>query len=125
MAAMPRTKKTAGQQRQPTPQLPPVASNGAAFGVLNLSEAAAYLRLTESNVLRLVDEQGLPARQLGNEWRFLKAAIQDWLRTGPPPRPSKEAQLAVAGAWKDDPYVEEELQEIYQRRGRPMTGQGS
>jgi hypothetical protein len=27
----------------------------------------------------------------------------------------------VAGSWKDDPYVEEELKEIYKRRGRPMT----
>jgi hypothetical protein len=28
--------------------------------------------------------------------------------------------LSVAGAWKDDPYLEEELKEIYRRRGRPM-----
>jgi excisionase family DNA binding protein len=89
--------------------------------VLTLAEAAAYLRLPEADVLRLVEEQGLPARQLGAEWRFLKAAIQEWLRSGPPPKPSKEAQLAVAGSWKDDPYVDEELKETYGRRGRPMT----
>src|SRR5277367_5054010 len=47
--------------------------------VLTLVEAAAYLRLTEADVLRMVDEQGLSARQLGKEWRFLKSAIQDWL----------------------------------------------
>lgn len=87
--------------------------------VLSLSQAASYLQFSEAEVLRLVEEQALPARRLGNEWRFLKTAIQDWLRTGPPPKPSKEAQLAVAGSWKDDPYLEEELKEIYQRRGRP------
>jgi excisionase family DNA binding protein len=83
------------------------------------------LRLPEADVLRLVAEQGLPARQVGTEWRFLKAAVQDWLRSGPPPKPSKEAQLAAIGSWKDDPYVEEELKETYRRRGRPMTADES
>ncbi|MGH7171339.1 MAG: helix-turn-helix domain-containing protein [Gemmataceae bacterium] len=97
----------------------PAISNGPSGEVLTLSEAAAYLRLAEAEVLRFVDEQALPARRLGNEWRFLKAAIEDWLRLGPPPKPSKEAQLAVIGSWKNDSYLEEELKEIYQRRGRP------
>ena len=29
--------------------------------------------------------------------------------------------MELAGAWKDDPYIEQELAEIYRRRGRPMT----
>jgi excisionase family DNA binding protein len=99
--------------------------NGSAGEVLTLSEAAVYLQLPEAEVLRLVAEQGLPARQLGTEWRFLKAAIQDWLRSGPSPKPGKEAQLAAIGSWKDDPYVEEELKETYRRRGRPMTADES
>jgi hypothetical protein len=69
----------------------------------------------------LVEEQGLAGRQLDKEWRFLKAAIQDWLRSGPLARANKDAWMALAGAWKDDPYVEGELEEIYRRRGRPMT----
>jgi len=103
------------------PSLPAAASavNGPADEVLTLAEAAAYLRLSEADVLRLVHDQKLPARRLAKEWRFLKAAIQDWLRTGPPPQYSKEAQLAVAGAWKDDPSIEEELKEILRQRGRP------
>ncbi|HEY7331103.1 MAG TPA: helix-turn-helix domain-containing protein [Gemmataceae bacterium] len=89
--------------------------------VLTLSEVATYLRLAEADVLRLVDEQALPARRLGKEWRFLKDAIQDWLRTGPQPKSNKEALMELAGAWKDDPYIEQELAEIYRRRGRPLT----
>lgn len=89
--------------------------------VLTLSQAAAYLRFSEAEVLRLVDEQALPARQLGNEWRFLKTAIQDWLRTGPSPKSNKEAWMELAGAWKDDPCVEDELTEIYRRRGQAAT----
>jgi excisionase family DNA binding protein len=116
---MPRTRK----EPEPTPE-PACAApvrDGPANEVFTLGEAAAYLRLSEPDVLLLVQEQRLPGRQLGNEWRFLKAAIQDWLRTGPPPKGSKEAWMALAGAWKDDPYVEEELKDIYRRRGRPMT----
>jgi excisionase family DNA binding protein len=96
------------------------SSNGTQGEVLTLAEAAAYLRLPEESVLKLVDEQGLPARRLANEWRFLGAAIRQWL-SGAPPRHSKEAQLAVAGARKDDPYVEAELSEILRKRGRSTT----
>ena len=114
---MPRTKKPSGD-----PALIPSAANGnpVQAEVLTLDEAAAYLRLPEADVLRLVEEQALPGRRLGNEWRFLKAAIQRWLST-PTPKGNKEAWMALAGAWKDDPLVEAELQETYRRRGRPMT----
>lgn len=97
--------------------------NGPPSEVLTLAEAAAYLRLSEADVLRLVDEQGLPARRLGQERRFLKAAIQQWLGTVTPPVPGKAAQLAVAGSWQDDPLVDEELRETLRRRGRPMNAE--
>src|SRR5260370_25266291 len=37
--------------------------------------------------------------------RFFKAGLQDWLRTRPR-RSTKEASLAIAGGWRDDPDVE-------------------
>jgi len=97
-----------------------VAVNGPADTVLTLPEAAAYLRFSEADVLRLVDDQGLPARRLANEWRFLKSAIQKWLST-PFAKKSPEGIWAAAGSWKDDPYLDEMLQEIHRRRGRPET----
>jgi excisionase family DNA binding protein len=114
--SMPRSKKPESMQLRAR-QAPPGA-NGPPGDVLTLAEAAAYLRLSEAEVLRLVDEQGLPARQVGKERWFLKAAIQQWLSAGSPPVPEKEAQLAVAGSWEDDPLVEEELSETLRRRGR-------
>jgi excisionase family DNA binding protein len=119
---MPRTKKKLtppAPAPQPVPQAAEV--NGPPDTVFTLSEAAAYLRFSEADVLRLVHDQGLPARRLANEWRFFKSAIQDWLRTGPPPQGSKEVWLSLAGVWKDDPYVEDELKEILKRRGRRMA----
>ena len=96
-------------------------ANGVLWEVLTLAEAAAYLRLPEGEVLRMVREQGLHAREVGAEWRFLKTAIDDWLRSGPPPSSNKGAWMALAGVWKDDPYVEDELKETYRRRGRPRA----
>ncbi len=89
--------------------------------VLTLAEAAAYLRVPEAELARMTGSQGLPGRLIGSEWRFSRAAIQDWLR-----RPSmKESLLQLAGSWKDDPCLEDMLKEIYRQRGRPMTEEGT
>jgi excisionase family DNA binding protein len=112
------TKKK--QIRQPvTP--PSAAMNGTAAEVLTLAEAAAYLRLSEADIIELVHSQNLPGRLAGNEWRFLKAAIQQWLASGSPtPQSRKEAQLALAGKYKDDPDLKRICEEAYRQRGRSM-----
>lgn len=97
--------------------------NGPVPEVLTLAEAASYLRLPEAEVVRLAREQDLPGRFTGTEWRFLRAAVRDWL-TRPAPRPSKEAQLAVVGSWKHDPNAEAMLREIERKRGRTATEDG-
>jgi excisionase family DNA binding protein len=118
---MPRTRKPAQPAaQQPAPDGPAPAE------VFTLAEAAAYLRLPEADVLQMVREQGLPARRVGSEWRFLKAAVQHWLALGsPPPVGSKEALLAAAGAFKDDPDLLAIVEDAYRRRGRPITEDGS
>ena len=113
---MPRTKPKAGSPPQHQPQS--ASANRTPEEVLTLAEAAVYLRLPEADVLRLVDEQALPARRLGNEWRFLREAIRDWMRAGMAPRSNKDAWMALAGAWKDDPHLAEVLQEIHNQRER-------
>jgi excisionase family DNA binding protein len=88
--------------------------------VLTLAEAAAYLRVPDAELERIAGSQGLPGRRIGSEWRFSRAAIEDWLRW-----PSmKENLLRMAGSWKDDPYIDAMLDEIYRQRGRPMTEDG-
>lgn len=88
---MPRTKK----QSESVPPTP--ASNGLVGEVLTLAEAAAYLRLPENAVQNAVQDQNLPGRCINGEWQFLKAGIQDWLRSGPKPQSNKEAWRALAG----------------------------
>jgi len=89
-----------------------------------LAEAGAYLRVPEADVVRMIGPRGLPGRLIGSDWRFSQAAIQKWLQTPPEPS-SRESLLALSGAWKDDPDVDEMLKKIYQRRRRPMTEDGS
>jgi len=100
--------------------VPQPASNGTTNEVMTLREAAAYLRLPEPEVLRMVREQGLPAREVGTEWRFFKTAVQFWL-SQPLRKGEKEGIWSMAGSWKDDPYLDEMLETIYRGRGRPMT----
>jgi excisionase family DNA binding protein len=100
---------------------PPAAAAAETAEVLTLAEAAAYLRTTPEEVLNLVCEQGLAGRRVGEDYRFLKAAIQEWLRA-PQPSTSHEAFWRTHfGAIKGDPHVEEMLQEIYRQRGRSET----
>jgi excisionase family DNA binding protein len=94
--------------------------NGPIGEVLTLAEAAAYLRLPEEEVERLVHQQDLPGRYTGNEWRFSKSAIQAWL-SQPLPKPSKEAVLSRIGSWKGDPDLDEIVKDAFRRRGRPTT----
>ncbi len=95
----------------------PNALPAAALEVLTLAEAAAYLRVTEEDVEELATRGEFPGRVIRGQWRFLKAAMQDWLRSAPS---QKEKLMQVAGAWKDDPYLDEMLDKIYKDRGRPM-----
>jgi excisionase family DNA binding protein len=111
---MPRTKEKPKEDHSPR------KANGNLPEVLTLAEAAKFLRVPENEILRLVGPNNLPGRQIGSEWRFLKSALRDWLAN--PPKPSsKEALLSLAGAWKDDPQLDELVRKIYQDRGRPVS----
>jgi excisionase family DNA binding protein len=111
---MPASKSKATQKQRPRPATTAAAvTNGE---VLTLAETAEYLRVTENEVAQLVRDQGLPGRKLGDDWRFLKTAVQDWLRAPPS---KKEGLLMQIGAFKDDPNLGEMLEEIHKQRGRP------
>jgi excisionase family DNA binding protein len=122
---MPRTKKAKPEPARQA-ELSPYVANGSPGEVLTLAEAAVYLRLPEADVIGLVNSQGLPGRVVGGEFRFLKAAIQQWLSLGSPtPVGRKSAQLEAAGAFKDDPDLLGIVEDIYRKRGRPITEDGS
>lgn len=88
--------------------------------VLTLAEAATYLRTTKAEVQKLVERNAIPGKKVGGDWRFLKSALEDWLKT--PALSSKQYLLSLAGTWKDDPTVPEMLEEIYRERARNPVG---
>jgi len=67
--------------------------------VMDLAAAARFLQLPAKTVKRLVTEQGLPGRQNGKEWRFLRAAIERWLE---PAQASSGTVLDQAGMFASD-----------------------
>jgi excisionase family DNA binding protein len=86
--------------------------------VMTLGETARFLRVPKKAVEELVAGGKIPARQVNGEWRFLKAAVEEWLRGRERPD-SKTAMLQAFGAFKDDPALDEIVKEAMRARGRP------
>ena len=83
--------------------------------VLTLDEVAAYLRLPKETIARQAAQGALPGRQIEDTWRFLKAAIDDWLRS----HASRTVLLHQAGALADDASLPAVRAAIYAARKRP------
>jgi len=110
---MPVPKSKLTRRHRPMPATPPAP--GANGEILTLAETAEYLRVTANEVARLIQDQGLPGRRVDDDWRFLKTAVQDWLRAPPS---KKEGILMQIGAFNDDPDLGDMLAEIHRQRGR-------
>lgn len=89
--------------------------------VLTLDEVAVYLRLPKEIVERQVYSGHLPGRRIENTWRFLKTAIDDWLRS----QDSREILLHQARALSDDETLSVLRDSIYAARGRPELEPGA
>jgi excisionase family DNA binding protein len=83
--------------------------------VLTLDELAAYLRLPKETIIRQAAQGMLPGRQIEDTWRFLKAAIDDWLRS----HDSRALLLQQAGALASDESLPGLRNAIYAERKRP------
>jgi len=46
--------------------------------VMTVNELGDYIRIHRSTVYRLLKSQGLPAFKVGNEWRFMRAKVDEW-----------------------------------------------
>lgn len=50
--------------------------------VLNLEQAIEFFGVSERTMIKLLREECIPARKIGREWRFSKAALLRWLGEG-------------------------------------------
>lgn len=87
----------------------------ASVNVLTLKELAHYLRLPEEKIEKEAVQGRIPGRRIEKDWRFLRTAIDDWLRS----HDSRTILLHQAGALSDDGTLEELRSNIYLDRGRP------
>jgi len=88
--------------------------------VLTLEEVARYLRLPKDTIVRQAAQGTIPGRRIEDTWRFLKAAIDDWLRS----YDSRTLLLQQAGALADDKSLPTLRKKIYAARKRPEIANG-
>lgn len=50
--------------------------------ILNVEGAMEFLDVSEKTLIKLLREEHIPARKIGREWRFSKAALIEWLAAG-------------------------------------------
>jgi Helix-turn-helix domain len=82
--------------------------------VLTLEEASAYLRLPTQTVVHQAMLGNIPGRKIETDWRFLKVAIDDWLRS----KSGRSALLQQVGALADDDTLAQLRATIYHNRER-------
>lgn len=82
--------------------------------ILTLEETSEYLRLPVETVLNQALKGNIPGRKIEDDWRFLKAAIDEWLRA----KNSRSVLLSQAGAFADDDSLVQLRDDIYHVRGR-------
>ncbi len=51
---------------------------------LTLDELAKYLKLSRTNLYRMVQQGKIPASKIGFQWRFNRMEIDDWVTSQRP-----------------------------------------
>lgn len=81
---------------------------------LTLEEAAMYLKLPIDTVAQQADQGHLPGRKINDTWRFLRTAVDNWLRN----TDGRQILLQQAGVFADDDSLAALRTQIYAERGR-------
>jgi excisionase family DNA binding protein len=55
------------------------ASSGELPDVLTVEQAAELFQLSGKTLKRLAQAGGFPGRRVGNQWRFSRQTLMDWL----------------------------------------------
>jgi excisionase family DNA binding protein len=95
-----------------------MGENGFLLEVLTLEETAKYLRLTTKEVRELARKGRIPGQIIGRKWRFLKAALVDWLRKSN----TRITAWQQFGALADDATLPDLMKLIEENRRRLDAG---
>lgn len=69
--------------------------------LMNLKQAAEFLGISEKLLMKLLQEEDIPGRKLGKEWRFERSAIKLWISQG------SSKQYTKGTAITEDEEIEE------------------
>ncbi|MDX9703615.1 MAG: PTS sugar transporter subunit IIA [Candidatus Auribacterota bacterium] len=47
--------------------------------ILTLKEVAQYIKLNERTILKMAHNNEIPAKKIGNQWRFILSKVDEWL----------------------------------------------
>ena len=50
--------------------------------IMTIEDCAKYLKTSVSTIYKLAQERKIPATKVGNQWRFRKEKINEWLDRG-------------------------------------------
>jgi excisionase family DNA binding protein len=76
--------------------------------LMNIKEAASYLRLNYMTVYKLAQKRRLPAFKVGGNWRFKRDILDNWLTA------QANTNIGTVLVVDDDPMIRELLKEIIQ-----------
>lgn len=82
---------------------------------MTVEEMAKYLRVNERTVYRLVQQGKVPAVRIGQQWRFDKALIDDWIN-----RKSVGISASIL-VIDDEEIIQSYLKEILHEMGHKVT----
>ena len=63
--------------------------------ILNIDEAAELLGVSVKTFNKVLHSEDLPARKIGREWKFSRAALVAWVGSGKSSRFYRESDAAV------------------------------
>ena len=49
--------------------------------IWTVAEVAAYLRVSEATIYKLVRKKEIPGKRIGRSWRFWREEIEKWLKS--------------------------------------------
>ena len=66
----------------PTAEAPVGKHSFRPYEVLNIAQLADLLQIDEETALELAEAGDIPGRKLGDQWRFSRDAVLEWLGEG-------------------------------------------
>lgn len=69
--------------------------------IMTLTEIAGYLKVSEKTVLRMLRTGSFPGAKVSNQWRFVRAVVDDWLSNRMYAAPRRSLLNVVSGGGRD------------------------